>query len=97
MGKLFFYVALALVVVSGVLFAPEHAALAIHPMDQFIVNPVVGDQVSMFAITNVTLWLALAVLCVFLLMVVGSSRRAIVPRAGTVDCRIDLRLYLQNG
>jgi F-type H+-transporting ATPase subunit a len=79
MGKLFFYVALALVVVSGVLFAPEHAALAIHPMDQFIVNPVVGDQVSMFAITNVTLWLALAVLCVFLLMVVGSSRRAIVP------------------
>lgn len=79
MGKLFFYVALALVVVSGVLFAPEHAALAIHPMDQFIVNPVIGDNVSMFAITNVTLWLALAVLCVFLLMVVGSSRRAIVP------------------
>jgi F-type H+-transporting ATPase subunit a len=33
----------------------------------------------MFAITNMTLWLALAVVCVFLLRVVGSSRRAIVP------------------
>jgi F-type H+-transporting ATPase subunit a len=31
------------------------------------------------SITKVTLWLALAVACVFLLMVVGSSRRAIVP------------------
>jgi F-type H+-transporting ATPase subunit a len=79
MGKLFFYVALALVVVSGGFFAPEHAALAIPPMDQFIVSPIVGDTVSMFAITNMTLWLALAVVCVFLLMVVGSSRRAIVP------------------
>ncbi len=79
MGKLFFYVALALVVVSGLIFAPEHAALAIHPMDQFNVTSYTSDHVSTFAITNVTLWLALAVVCVFLLMVVGSSRRAIVP------------------
>ena len=79
MGKLFFYVALALVVVSGLIFAPEHAALAIHPMDQFNVASLTGGAVSTFAITNVTLWLALAVVCVFLLMVVGSSRRAIVP------------------
>lgn len=79
MGKLFFYVALALVVVSGLIFAPEHAGLAIHPMDQFIVNPVTGDHVSMFAITNVTVWLALAVAAIFALMVLGSSRRAIVP------------------
>ena len=33
MGKLFFYVALALVLVSGLVFAPEKAELAIHPMD----------------------------------------------------------------
>ena len=79
MGKLFFYVALALVVVSGLIFAPEHAGLAIHPMDQFVVNPVAGDSVSMFAITNVTIWLALAVAAIFALMVLGSSRRAIVP------------------
>lgn len=79
MGKLFFYVALALVLVSGLIFAPEHAGLAIHPMDQFVVAPVAGDSVSMFAITNVTVWLGLAVLAVFALMVLGSSRRAIVP------------------
>ncbi|MCD9149382.1 F0F1 ATP synthase subunit A [Pseudophaeobacter flagellatus] len=81
MGKLFFYVALALVVVSGLVFAPpaELAKLAIHPMEQFGVASLTGGAVSTFAITNVTLWLALAVVCVFLLMVVGSSRRAIVP------------------
>jgi F-type H+-transporting ATPase subunit a len=79
MGKLFFYVALALVLVSGFIFAPEQAGLAIHPMDQFVVTPVAGDSVSMFAITNVTVWLALAVLAIFALMVLGSSRRAIVP------------------
>ncbi|KNG94741.1 F0F1 ATP synthase subunit A [Pseudaestuariivita atlantica] len=54
--------------------------LEFHPMDQFIVKPLFGDgPVGMFTITNVTLWLALAVLCVYGLMVIGTSRRAIVP------------------
>ncbi|MGR3621921.1 F0F1 ATP synthase subunit A [Pseudophaeobacter sp.] len=79
MGKLFFYVALALVVVSGLIFKPEVAELVIHPMDQFNVTSYTSDHVSMFAITNVTVWLGLAVLAVFALMVLGSSRRAIVP------------------
>ncbi len=39
-----------------------------------------GDgQVGLFTLTNATLWLALAVLAVALLMVLGTSRRAIVP------------------
>ncbi|MHA6263132.1 F0F1 ATP synthase subunit A [Arenibacterium sp. CAU 1754] len=83
MGKLFFFVALALVVVSGLIFSPEHAGLQIHPMDQFIVQPLFGGgEISMFTLTNVTLWMGLAILAVIALMVLGSSRRAIVPSRG---------------
>ena len=60
--------------------AGEAGGLAFHPMDQFIVRPLVGDgPVGMFTITNVTLWMALTVLCVFALLVLGSSARATVP------------------
>ncbi|MDE4132957.1 F0F1 ATP synthase subunit A [Phaeobacter sp. QD34_3] len=79
MGKIFFFAALALVVVSGFLFAPEHAALAIHPMDQFNVSPLFGDHIAWYTPTNVTLWMGLAIVAVFALLVLGSSRRAIVP------------------
>ncbi|MEO3478707.1 F0F1 ATP synthase subunit A [Pseudophaeobacter sp. 1A16562] len=80
MGKIFFYAALVLALVAGVVFAPEHAALAIHPMDQFIVTPLFGgDHISWYTPTNVTLWMGLAVVAVFALLVLGSSRRAIVP------------------
>ncbi|MBE1285871.1 MAG: F0F1 ATP synthase subunit A [Rhodobacteraceae bacterium] len=79
MGKIYFWIVLALVVVSGLLFAPEKAGLAIHPMDQFQVKSYFSDHVGMFSITNVTLWLGLAVLAVFALLVLGTSRRAIVP------------------
>ena len=80
MGKIFFFVILALVMVSGLLFSPETAGLAIHPMDQFVVQPAIGDgAVGMFTITNATVWLALSVLAVVLLLVLGTRRRAIVP------------------
>ncbi|NCO20562.1 MAG: F0F1 ATP synthase subunit A [Rhodobacterales bacterium] len=52
-------------------------------MDQFIVKPLFGDgPVGMFTITNATLWLALAVVSVLLLMVMTTRRRAIVPGRG---------------
>ncbi|MHA6346830.1 F0F1 ATP synthase subunit A [Roseivivax sp. CAU 1761] len=58
----------------------EEGALVFHPMDQFIVKPLFGaDSVGMFTVTNVTLWLAISVLCVIALMVLGTSRRSIVP------------------
>lgn len=61
----------------------EHAdegGLVFHPMDQFIVKPLFGDgPVGLFTVTNVTLWMALTVLCIFALLVLGSSRRAVVP------------------
>ncbi|MGJ8602536.1 MAG: F0F1 ATP synthase subunit A [Marivita sp.] len=51
-----------------------------HPMDQFIVKPLFGDgAVGMFTVTNVTLWLALAVVCSLALMVLGTSKRATIP------------------
>ena len=79
LAKIVFFVVLAVVLISGVVFAPEHAGLAIHPMDQFIVAPLFGDHLGAFTITNQTLWLALTVIAIILLLVVGSRGRAIIP------------------
>jgi len=58
----------------------EETGLVFHPMDQFIVKPLFGDgPVGLFTITNVTFWMALTVLCIFALLVLGSSGRAMVP------------------
>lgn len=58
----------------------KEGGLVFHPMDQFIVKPLFGDgAVGMFTVTNATLWLALAVLCVVGLMVLGTAKRATVP------------------
>ena len=49
-------------------------------MDQFIVKPLFGgDHISFYTPTNVTLWMALAVLCVIGLLVLGTRGRAIIP------------------
>ena len=49
-------------------------------MDQFIVKPLFGDgPVLWYTVTNVTLWMGLSVVAVVLLLVIGTSRRAIVP------------------
>jgi F-type H+-transporting ATPase subunit a len=54
--------------------------LQIHPMDQFIVKPLFGgDTVAWYTPTNVTLWMAVAVVVMTTLLVLGTSRRAIVP------------------
>ncbi len=53
---------------------------AIHPMDQFIVKPLFGgEHIEWYTITNVTLWLGIAVLAIVALMVLGTRGRAIVP------------------
>ena len=58
----------------------EEGGLVFHPMDQFIVKPLFGDgAVGMFTITNVTLWMLIAILVIVALMVFGTSRRAVVP------------------
>ena len=65
--------------------------LQIHPMDQFIVTKLfctddaatpLNDcttNIAWYHPTNVTLWMAIAVLCVVVLLVLGTRRRAIIP------------------
>jgi F-type H+-transporting ATPase subunit a len=54
--------------------------LVFHPMDQFIVRPLFGgDHVAWYTPTNVTLWMALTVLGITLLLVVGTRGRNVVP------------------
>lgn len=62
----------------------EHGAggggLEFHPMDQFIIKPLFGDgPIAWYTVTNVTLWMALAVVCVILMFVLGTKGRNIVP------------------
>lgn len=58
----------------------EEGGLVFHPMDQFIVKPLFGDgAVAWYTPTNVTLWMALAVLAIIALLVLATSKRAIVP------------------
>ncbi len=67
-------------------------AFAIHPMDQFVVKrwfchdepatPLINEctqGIHWYDITNVTVWMAVAVLVITLLMVVGSRGRAVIP------------------
>ncbi len=55
----------------------------IKPMDQFIVKPLFGgDVVHWYTPTNVTLWMALAVGAVALLMVYTTRGRAMIPTRG---------------
>ncbi|WP_298436033.1 F0F1 ATP synthase subunit A [uncultured Jannaschia sp.] len=61
---------------------PTEGGLSFHPMDQFIVKPLfgeAGDPVAWYTITNATFWMALTVLCVLLLLVLGTRGRGIVP------------------
>jgi len=58
----------------------EKGALVFHPMDQFIVKPLFGDgPIHWYTVTNVTLWMALAIVCVVVLMVAGTARRGVIP------------------
>ena len=54
--------------------------LEFDPMAQFLVKPLFGDgAIHWYTPTNVTLWLALAVGAIALLMVVGTRGRNVIP------------------
>ncbi|MEL6954010.1 MAG: F0F1 ATP synthase subunit A [Pseudomonadota bacterium] len=58
----------------------ETPGLQIHPMDQFEVKRIVGEgEIGAFTITNVTLWLGLAIAAVIGLMVLSTRKRDVVP------------------
>ena len=60
--------------------AAEGSSLVFHPMDQFIVKPLFGgDTIAWYTPTNVTLWLFFAILAIIGLLVLSTSKRAIVP------------------
>ncbi|WP_424931627.1 F0F1 ATP synthase subunit A [Amaricoccus macauensis] len=55
----------------------------IHPMDQFMVEPLFGDgAVHWYTPTNATLWMLLSVGAITLLMVTATRGRALVPSRG---------------
>lgn len=54
--------------------------ISIKPMDQFKVEPLFGgSEIAFFTPTNVTLWLALAVAVIAIVMAVNTRGRAIIP------------------
>ena len=58
----------------------EGSGFAIHPMDQFVIKPLFGDgEIHFYTVTNVTLWMGLAVLCIAALLLLGTRRRATIP------------------
>jgi F-type H+-transporting ATPase subunit a len=58
----------------------EGGGFNIHPMDQFVVKPLFGGhEVHWYTITNQTLWLGIALVCVFLLLIYSTRGRALVP------------------
>ncbi|WP_272009577.1 F0F1 ATP synthase subunit A [Roseovarius sp. ZX-A-9] len=60
--------------------AEKGMELVFHPMDQFIVKPLFGEgAVGVFTVTNVTLWMALALLATIGLLVLGTSKRSTIP------------------
>ncbi|MDP5218189.1 F0F1 ATP synthase subunit A [Ruegeria sp. 2205SS24-7] len=61
----------------------DEGGLVFHPMDQFIVKPLFGgDTVAWYTPTNMTLWLGFAILAVIAILVLSTSKRAIVPGRG---------------
>ncbi|MEO0930416.1 MAG: F0F1 ATP synthase subunit A [Pseudomonadota bacterium] len=62
--------------------AEENAegGLVFHPLDQFIVKPLFGDgPVQWYTVTNLTLWMAIALLAIVGVFVLGSRGRAVIP------------------
>ncbi|WP_375281507.1 F0F1 ATP synthase subunit A [Pseudooctadecabacter sp.] len=58
----------------------DGGGLSFKPLDQFEVKRLFGEgPIEWYTITNVTLWMAIAVVCIVLLLVIGTSKRAVVP------------------
>ena len=60
--------------------ASTGTGLVFDPMAQFMVKPLFGgDVVNWYTPTNVTLWMAIAILGISAMLVMGTSRRAVIP------------------
>ena len=60
--------------------AEQSEGLAFHPMDQFKVSALFGEgPIEWYTPTNVTLWMAITVVCITLLFVLWTGKRSVVP------------------
>ncbi len=58
----------------------KEGGLVFKPMKQFEIEPLFGGtDIAWYTPTNATLWMGVAILAIFGLLVLGSSKRAIVP------------------
>ncbi len=65
---------------TGAEHAVDEGGLVFHPMDQFIIKPLFGDgAVAWYTPTNATLWMGLSIVAIIVLLVLSTSKRAIVP------------------
>ena len=57
----------------------EGGGLVFKPMEQFEITALFGGDVTWYTPTNTALWMGFSIISVILLLVVGSSKRAVVP------------------
>ncbi|MGF1554334.1 MAG: F0F1 ATP synthase subunit A [Paracoccaceae bacterium] len=50
-----------------------------HPMDQFIIHPLLSEDMSLLSITNSTVWMGITVAAIAALTIWGTSGRTLVP------------------
>jgi F-type H+-transporting ATPase subunit a len=56
------------------------SGLNIHPMDQFKIHPLFSDgPLNWYTPTNQTLWLVVSLVAAYLLFVVGTGRKSVIP------------------
>ena len=60
----------------------ETGGLEFHPMDQFNIESLFGGPIAWYTPTNAALWMGLAILAVFGLMVLTTTKRSVVPSRG---------------
>ena len=66
----------------------QGTGLVFDPMHQFTIRPLSGEALHWYSFSNTTLWMAISVVAMVLLLVLGTSRRAIVP--GRVQSVVEL-------
>lgn len=60
--------------------AHSEGGLAFHPLQQFEIHPLFGEgPIQWYTITNATLWMALAIVCIVALFVLGTRGRSVIP------------------
>ena len=63
--------------------AKAESGLNIHPMDQFVVQPLFGHgELKWYTISNATLWYGVAILAIIGLLILTTRSRGLVPSRG---------------